>query len=81
LHISVIVARRLQHQLLQFMTRQVMRTGARHQNAILIQQLNSQLIKARIGVDNPYNSSIEQPMSREELRAYLLENDLLNEGE
>ena len=35
----------------------------------------------RTGVDNPYNSSIEKPMSREELRAYLLQNDLLNEGE
>jgi len=35
----------------------------------------------RIGVDNPYNSSVEKPMSREELRAYLLSNNLLNEGE
>jgi len=35
----------------------------------------------RTGVDNPYNSSVEQPMSKEELRAYLLNNNLLNEGE
>lgn len=35
----------------------------------------------RVGVDKPYNSSIEKPMSREALRAYLLDNNLLNEGE
>jgi len=35
----------------------------------------------RTGMDYPYNSFIEKPMSREELRAYLLQNDLLNEGE
>lgn len=35
----------------------------------------------RTGVDNPYNSSIETPMSREELRAYLLQNKLLNQGD
>jgi FlaA1/EpsC-like NDP-sugar epimerase len=35
----------------------------------------------RTGVDNPYNSSIEKPMNREELRAYLRQNNLLNEGE
>lgn len=33
----------------------------------------------RTGVDNPYNSSIEKPMSREELRTYLRENQLLNQ--
>jgi FlaA1/EpsC-like NDP-sugar epimerase len=35
----------------------------------------------RVGIDNPYNSSVEKPMSREELRIFLLKNDLLNEGE
>ncbi|HEX7970920.1 MAG TPA: polysaccharide biosynthesis protein, partial [Thiobacillus sp.] len=30
-------------------------------------------------VDNPYNSSVERAMTRDELRAYLLENQLLNE--
>lgn len=35
----------------------------------------------RVGVDNPYNSSVETPMTKEELRAYLLNNNLLNEGE
>lgn len=34
----------------------------------------------RDGVDNPYNSSIEKPMSVEALRAYLLEHKLLTEG-
>lgn len=33
----------------------------------------------RSGVSNPYNSSIESPMSREELRAYLVKHDLLSE--
>ena len=33
----------------------------------------------RQGVDNPYNSSVEPAMDKESLRAYLLENDLLNE--
>lgn len=31
----------------------------------------------RVGVDNPYNSSIEKPMNIEELRSYLLSNQLL----
>jgi FlaA1/EpsC-like NDP-sugar epimerase len=35
----------------------------------------------RVGVDNPYNSSIEKPMSIEELRVYLQNNNLLHEGE
>lgn len=35
----------------------------------------------RVGVDNPYNSSVETPMTKEELRSYLLNNNLLNEGE
>ena len=34
----------------------------------------------RVGVDNPYNSSVEKPMSVDELRSYLLKNNLLNEG-
>lgn len=36
---------------------------------------------AQIGVDNPYNSSIEPAMSKDELREYLLENHLLYEEE
>ncbi len=35
----------------------------------------------RVGVDNPYNSSVEKPMSIDELRTYLLNNNLLHEGE
>lgn len=29
------------------------------------------------GIDNPYNSSVEQPMSQEQLRRFLLEHELL----
>jgi Predicted nucleoside-diphosphate sugar epimerases len=35
----------------------------------------------RQGIDNPYNSSIETPMDIEQLRNYLLSNDLLNDGD
>lgn len=35
----------------------------------------------KVGVDNPYNSSVEPAMNRHELRQYLLDNNLLYEGE
>jgi FlaA1/EpsC-like NDP-sugar epimerase len=34
----------------------------------------------RSAVDKPYNSSLEKPMTKEELRAYLKKNNLLSEG-